>query len=300
MYYIIYPIFYLLSLLPWRVLYLVSDAAYGLIYYVFGYRREVVMHNLSIAFPEKTEQERVRIAKDFYHNFTDTFIETIKLISVSDRSFSRRFTSNIEVINALYDTGRSAQMFTGHFFNWEFANLGFSKYAKLPLVVVYLPVANKGLNRIIVDLRKRYGSLMLSATEFRHKFKELTPPQYALGLAADQNPGSPDKAYWIPFFNRMTPFVPGPEKGAKTNNMICAFGHFYKVKRGYYHFELEVMTLSPNDFGEGQLTALYVQYLEKAIRKEPANYLWSHRRWKWEFDPAKHRSVGIDATRNEG
>lgn len=291
MYYIIFPLFYLLSLLPWRVLYFISDGVYGLIYYVFGYRKKVVMHNLSIAFPEKTEAERVRIAKDFYHNFIDTFIETIKLISVSEKEFDKRFTSNIEVINALYDTGKNAQMFTGHFFNWEFANLGFAKNAKFPLVLVYLPLGNKAFNKIIVDIRERYGSIMLSATEFKHKFKEMVHGRYALGLAADQNPGSPENAFWIPFFNRLTPFVPGPEKGAKRDDMACAFGHFYKVKRGYYHFEFEVITLTPNEFAPGKLTEKYVACLEKAIRKQPANYLWSHRRWKFTFDPQKHTAV---------
>jgi KDO2-lipid IV(A) lauroyltransferase len=210
MYYIIYPLFYVLSLLPWRVLYFLSDAVYGLIYYVLGYRKEVVLKNLLIAFPEKTEKERVRIAKDFYHNFTDTFIETIKLLSVNDKVFRKRYTSNIGIVNELYDTGKNAQMFTGHFFNWEFANLGFAKESKWPLVFVYLPLANKALNKIIVDLRERYGSMMLSAMEFKHRFKEFVPDRYALGLAADQNPGSPENAFWVPFFNRLTPFVPGP------------------------------------------------------------------------------------------
>jgi KDO2-lipid IV(A) lauroyltransferase len=291
MYYIIYPVIYLLSLLPWRVLYFISDGFYGLVYYVIGYRKKVVMKNLHIAFPAKTEKERVRIAKDFYHNFTDTFIETIKLLSVSDKEFDKRFTSNIEVVNDLYDTEKNAQIFTGHFFNWEFANLGFAKKAKLPLVFVYLPLGNKAFNKIIVDLRVRYGSIMLSATEFKQTFKSLVKGRYALGLAADQNPGSPDNAYWVPFFNRLTPFVPGPEKGAKANNMACIFGHFYKVKRGYYHFEFEIMTIMPDSFEPGELTCLYVNLLEKAIRKCPANYLWSHRRWKYEFDEEKHTSV---------
>jgi len=284
MYYVIYPIFYLLSLLPWRVLYFISDGFYGLIYYVIGYRKEVVMKNLLIAFPEKTGAERVRIAKDFYLNFTDTFIETVKLISVSEKEFDKRFTSNIEVVNALYDTGQNAQMFTGHFFNWEFANLGFAKNAKFPLVFVYLPLANKAFNKVIVDLRSRYGSVMLSSGEFKDRFKEYVNGRYALGLAADQNPSSPQNAYWVSFFDRLTPFFTGPEKGAKTNNMLCFFGHFYKVKRGYYHFEFELMTTTPNDFETGELTKLYVDLLEKAIRKKPSNYLWSHRRWKWEFD----------------
>ena len=293
LFYIIYPFFYCLSLLPWPVMYLISDGMYVLIYYVIGYRKKVVMDNLLIAFPEKTKQERTRIAKDFYKKFTDTFIETIKLTSVSDSEFQKRFSSNIEVVNELYAAGNDVQMYTGHFFNWEFANLGFSRNAKFPLVFVYLPLSNKAFNRVIVKLRGRYGSIMLSASEFKNRFKEFVNGHYALGLAADQAPSSPDKAYWLPFFDRMTPFFSGPENGAKKNNMYCVFGHFYAERRGYFKFDFEVMTLAPNEFETGKLTQLYVTYLERAIRKIPANYLWSHRRWKHRFDEEKYGHLVI-------
>lgn len=274
-------------------MYIISDGIYLLVYYLLGYRKEVVMKNLLIAFPEKTEKERVRIAKDFYHNFIDTFIETIKLISVSDKEFAKRYTSNIEVVNDLYATGSNIQIYTGHFFNWEFANLGFSRESKLPLVFVYLPLANKAFNRIIVKLRVRYGSIMIPATDFKTRFQEYVNGRYVLGLAADQNPGSAQASYWIPFFNKLTPFVAGPERGARKNNMLCVFGNFYKVRRGYYRFKFEVMTLTPRDFEPGKLTERYVHYLEKAIRERPANYLWSHRRWKWEFDETKHGNLVV-------
>src|SRR5882757_11573962 len=81
MYYFFYGLLYLVSLLPMRILYLLSDGIYGLLYYAFKYRRDVVMGNLLIAFPALTEEERVRIAKKFYHNFIDSFIEVIKLLS---------------------------------------------------------------------------------------------------------------------------------------------------------------------------------------------------------------------------
>ena len=110
---------------------------------------------------------------------------------------------------------------------------------------------------------------------------------------ADQNPGSPDNAYWLPFFNRMTPFVSGPERGARTNNMACVFGNFFKEKRGHFRFELELMTLTPNEFEPGQITRLYVDHLEKAIRSRPANYLWSHRRWKREYDEGKYGHLAV-------
>jgi KDO2-lipid IV(A) lauroyltransferase len=294
MYYIIYPLFYLLSLLPWRVLYILSDAVYGLLYYIIGYRKKVVMYNLGIAFPEKTEAERIRIAKQFYRKFTDTFIETIKLLSVSDKTFSKRFTTNIEEINKRFaDSDRSIQFVAGHFFNWEFANLGLAKHSALPFVAVYMPVANKALDKIIYRLRARYGTILIPATEFKTRFREYVNERYGLALVADQNPGTDIAAWWIPFFGKLTPFVTGPEKGAKRNNTATVFVHFYSVKRGYYHAELEVIADDPKQYTDGKLTELFVQHLEKAIRKEPANYLWSHRRWKWNYDENKHGRLRV-------
>lgn len=288
MYYIIYPLLYLLSLLPWFVLYLLSDGIYVLIYYVFGYRKEVVMKNLLIAFPEKTEGERIRIAKEFYHNFTDTFIETIKLLSVSDKEFNKRYTSNIEIVNALYDTGINVQLQAGHFFNWEYINLGVARDSRIPFVAVYMPISNKAFDKIIYNLRSRYGTILVPAVDFKTKFHQYVRGRYALGLAADQNPGSPLAAHWVNFFGRLTPFVRGPEKGAKLNNTAVFFGHFYKVKRGYYHIQLELLTDRPRDFEDGKLTQLFASRVEVAIRLKPSNYLWSHRRWKWEFDQEKY------------
>src|SRR3954468_1835593 len=110
MYYIVYGLFYLISLLPLRFLYFLSDGFYGLAYYVLKYRRDVVADNLKIAFPEKTDLERKAIEKKFYHNFIDTFIETIKLISASERFIEKHFTANWEVINEVYKSGRRAHL----------------------------------------------------------------------------------------------------------------------------------------------------------------------------------------------
>jgi KDO2-lipid IV(A) lauroyltransferase len=292
MYFVIYSLLYLISLLPWRVLYIFSDGIAFLLKHVIKYRVDVVHQNLIIAFPNKTEKERKQIAYDFYQQFTDSFIETIKLLSISDKTFQKRFTSNVEVLNNLYPTGQSVQIMAGHFFNWEFANWGVAKYGKYPFLAVFMPLSNKVFSKLIYDLRARYGSILIPATNFRSQFhKYANEGSYAMALAADQNPGNPLQAYWVNFFGRLTPFVKGPEKGAKLNNTAQVFVHFYRTKRGYYHSQYELMTISPNYFKDGQLTALYVKVLEEKIKTNPSNYLWSHRRWKYTYDAALHENL---------
>jgi KDO2-lipid IV(A) lauroyltransferase len=292
MYLLIYIFVYLISLLPWRLLYFISDIIALLLQHVFKYRVKVVRQNLAIAFPQKTAKERQQIANEFYQQFADSFIETFKLISISDKNFDKRFTSNVEVLNKLYASGQSVQIMAGHFFNWEFANWGVAKYGKYPFIAVYMPLSNPHFNKIVLTLRKRFGSIMIPATNFKSQFhKYANQGAYAMALAADQNPGNPLSAYWIPFFGRLTPFVKGPEKGALLNNTAQVFVHFYRVKRGYYHSEYEVMTTSPNYFKDGQLTALFVKTLEEKIKAKPANYLWTHRRWKSEYDAKQHEKL---------
>jgi KDO2-lipid IV(A) lauroyltransferase len=294
MYFLVYSLLYLVSLLPWRLLYVFSDGVAFLLKHVIKYRVAVVAQNIAIAFPNKTEKERKQIANDFYQQFTDSFIETIKLLSISDKTFQKRFTSNVEVLNELHKTGQSVQIMAGHFFNWEFANWGVAKYGQYPFIAVYMPLSNKAFNKLIYDLRARYGSILIPATNFRSQFhKYANEGPYAMALAADQNPGNPLQAYWVPFFGRLTPFVKGPEKGAKLNNTAQVFVHFYRTKRGYYHSEYEVMTTSPNYFKDGQLTALYVKVLEDKIKMNPSNYLWSHRRWKYTYDATLHENLVV-------
>lgn len=283
MYYIVYGFLRLLSFIPLPLLYLLGDFVYALLFYVFGYRKQVVMHNLSIAFPEKSEEERKKIMKAFYHNFCDTFMEMIKLFSWNKEEIEKRFTGNIEVLNEWVGKEQSVQVVSGHYFNWEIANLGLGALSQIPFVVVYMPLRNKEVNKVVYELRVKTGTKLVAATDFQNQVREYMKQQYALILVGDQNPGNPAKAYWTNFFTKPAPFPKGPEQGAKRNNTAIIYVDFYKVKRGYYAFKMELLTSDPNSFKEGELTRLIVDKIENSIHQRPANYLWSHRRWKHEW-----------------
>ena len=288
MYYFLYGFLYLLSLLPMRFLYILADGIYGLVYYVLGYRRKVVMQNLAAAFPEKTDAERKIIAKKFYHNFIDTFIETIKMLSCSEEFLRKRFSGNWEVVSELYDKGYSCQIHLGHNFNWEWGNAAIAAAIPHRVAVVYMPIQSKAMDRLFLKLRARAGSEMIPATPteaFRTGLKQLRQHRHALILAADQSPGDPEKAYWLNFLNRPTGFVTGPEKSARLNRLPVFFTVISKKRRGYYHAEQILATTEPRNLKEGELTLMFVRFLEDVIRKYPENWLWSHRRWKKEWKP---------------
>lgn len=280
MYYLVYGIFYVISLLPLRVLYILADAIYGLVYYIIGYRRDIVMNNLTIAFPDKTEAEKKKIAKKFYHNFIDSLIEMFKMISASDAYILRRFTGNWDLLNNLMKSGRSCQILLGHTFNWEWGNLSLGMNINYNVLAVYMPISNKIFDRLFLKLRTRGKSKMLSAHHMRAEMMPYRNVQYVLGLAADQNPGNPGHAYWANFFNKAAPFVTGPEKGARAGNLPVLFCYIEKPRRGYYNVVLSIGEENPASLPEGALTIKFVDYLEKTISERPDMWLWSHRRWK--------------------
>lgn len=285
MYYIVYGFLWLFSLLPLRILYVLSDGFYGLAFYVFKYRRAVAMKNLQIAFPEKTEKERKVIAKKFYRNFIDMFMETIKMLSVTEKNLEKRFTANWDLINAIHTTGKSVQVHVGHNFNWEWGNMVLTKNTVFKLLAVYMPFKSKIMERLFYKLRTRNGAIFLRATHMKEDFLPHRNSQYLIGLVADQNPGYPANAWWFNFFGRPTPFVKGPAKAAIANDTAVVFAFVHKPHRGYYE---AVFSLAFEDTGsllEQELTQKFVVYLEDVIRQYPDMWLWSHRRWKHEWKP---------------
>lgn len=283
MYYLVYGILWLISLLHFRVLYFISDAFYGLLYYVIGYRRKVVMNNLLIAFPEKTEKERIRIAKNFYHNLVDYFLESIKLITLSDKEFYKRCSGDFDELNRLAATGTNIQLHSGHQFNWEFANRIYSQKLNIPFVLVYMPISNKAIDRIFKKVRLKYGTVLIDATKYKRDMLGLQQKQYAFALVADQSPGNGHSAFWLNFFSKPTPFLYTPEKNAQRSKVPVGFASFKKVKRGHYKFDTTIITHNAADTEKGELTKKYRDFLEEQIREQPDNYLWSHRRWKFEY-----------------
>ena len=285
MYYIVYGFLWLVSILPLRILYIFSDAVYILIYHVFKYRRDVVMSNLLIAFPEKTEKEKIVIAKKFYHNLIDTFIETIKMISAPNKFIAKRFKANWEVVNDIEKSGKSVQLHLGHNFNWEWGNAIIPDNTNFQLLAVYMPFANKIFEKLFYKLRTRSGAIFLRATNMKEDFSPYRNTQYLLGLVADQNPGHPNSAWWINFFGRPTPFLKGPAKAAIANDTAIVFAFIHKPRRGYYEGVLSLAVENPSAFTEKEITKKFVTYLESVIKQYPEMWLWSHRRWKWEWKP---------------
>lgn len=293
MYYIIYVPLYLLSLLPLRVLYVISDVIGFFLFRVFGYRRKIIQENLLIAFPEKSELERKMIARKFHRNFTDSFIETVKCLSVSKNFYDKHCKTDFTLFDKMAAENKIFQMHACHQFNWEWINLHWSLHFKMPLVVVYMPISSKPLDKLFYKLRTQFGTNLIPATNSRAGFVAWRNTPHCLALVADQKPASPAYSNWLNFFNKPTPFVPGPDKNAILKKCPVVFGRAFKTARGKYDTELVLACQDASALKPGQLTLLYRDFIEDAIQKQPDMYLWSHKRFKFAWNES-YKDLWID------
>lgn len=277
------------SYLPWFVFYGLSNVAYIILYYVAGYRRKVVMDNLKQAFPEKTEAARILIAKQCYRNICDTFMETLKLISISEKALCQRVElENGDLLADLLSRGKTINLIAGHFLNFEMGNLATMLLVRpYSFIGVYMPLKSFVFEKIIFDMRSRFGTIMLPATRFRESFQPYEDKQHVLGLVGDQSTGNLHNAYWMSFFGKVTPFAKGPYTGSHKRNTALVLFSIHHLRRGYYKMHFQLLTESAGNTHPHTLALQTRDWLEETIRRYPADYLWTHRRWKRSFDPAE-------------
>jgi len=281
-YYISLPFIYLISLLPFPLLYLFSDFVYLLLYRIIGYRKKVVLTNLRNAFPEKSEQEIQAICKRFYQYLCDLFIETFKTLTVSRSTMLKHcyFSPEAEqLFNKLAEENTSIILVMGHYGNWEWGGNTFSLTRKQQLYVIYHPLANKHFDGLMYRMRTRFGTRLIPMKE---TFKEMLRNKKELNATAfiaDQTPSS-QNAYWTTFLNQDTPVFWGTELISKKLNMPLVYTSVERVKRGYYEMRAEILKENTGATTEGEISELHTRRLEKDIIAHPEIWLWSHRRWK--------------------
>lgn len=281
-FYLALPFIYLISLLPFPVLYLVSDFFYFLLYYVIGYRKKTVLENLKNSFPEKSEKEREALCKKFYSHLCDLALETFKTLTISKESMLKHCSMSagaIRVMKKIADEKKSCILVLGHLGNWEWGGNAFSLVCKQQLYVIYHPLKNSHFDALIIGMRTRFGTKLI---EMKNTFRDMVANKNILSATAfiaDQSP-PPESAYWTKFMNQETPVFQGTEKIARKFNYPVVFITVKKIRRGYYETNAELLCENPSVTADGEITEMHTQKLEKEIREDPVAWLWSHKRWK--------------------
>ncbi|MBQ8046595.1 MAG: lysophospholipid acyltransferase family protein [Prevotella sp.] len=284
LYPVIYALWCALSLLPLRLLYVFSDAVSWLMFRVIKYRHKTILKNLSSSFPEKNEREIRLLERNFYRYLCDYFVETVKLMTMSERQLCRRMTfTGMEELNRVLDKGQSCAIYLGHYGNWEWiVSLPLWTSDHVQCGQIYHPLENASFDRLFLKVRERFGARCIpmkdtlrSILQYRQQKKVV-----CIGYISDQAPHWSNIHHWIDFLHHDTPVLTGAERIVKSVDHAVFYGDVTRPRRGYYNCEMRLISEHPKGQSDWNITDIYFKELENTILRAPELYLWSHKRWK--------------------
>ncbi len=282
-YYLVYGTFSLIAMLPFRVLYFISDILYVLVYKLVKYRRKVVRKNLYNSFPKKSRSELLVIEREFYRHFCDYFVETIKTLRITDKEIRERMVfENLDIVEELTKDGNSCLMSIGHYGNWEWIpSLIMHLPERIKLGMVYKRLSSKDFDDLFLRIRSRFGP---KAIEMKSIYRTIVQNRnngitMLIGFLNDQRPRKSDNEYWVNFLNQDTIAQTGMERIASQMGFAVAYLDIVKVKRGYFKCSVSAITADASKEKEHFVTDLYTKKLEQTIKNNPSYYLWTHNKW---------------------
>ena len=281
-YILVYPLLWLVSRLPFKIIYFISDGVYILLYYLIGYRKKVVRNNLALTFPEKSEEERLIIEKKFFRHMCDIFLEMIKTLGISNKEVQKRFTvTNMEVLHELEAKGINTMLMLPHYASWEWV-VSLNLQIKSKGYGIYQKIQNKYFDKLVRDLRGRFNTQLISTRESRKILKDAKESKQLLmvGIISDQSPMVIKAKYWTDFMGIVVPVHVGGEEICKANDIIPVYLKTRKIGRGYYEGTVKVLSENPSEVEDYKITDAFLRETEKSIREAPEYYFWTHKRWK--------------------
>ncbi|MBQ3604767.1 MAG: acetyltransferase [Muribaculaceae bacterium] len=279
---------YIISLMPFWVLYGIADFIFVLVYYVVRYRRKIVAKNMRESFPELSDKELSKIARKFYRNFADYIVETIKLNHISDEEIKRRMVfKNMDIIDRLFDEKRSIAAYFSHCGNWEWVPsiTLWSRHTTgkdVEFCQVYRPLKNKWYDEYMLRLRSRFNSLSFKKKTVLRDLLLLRRREMPsiTGFMSDQKPSKGDESHIVKFLNHPSAVITGTEQVARKLDMAVVYFDMHKLSRGYYELEVKLITDNTSTIEPMAITDAYVKFLEETIKRNPSIWLWTHNRWK--------------------
>lgn len=273
----------LVAHLPLRVLYLISDFVYLLVYYVVGYRRKIVAQNLRLAFPQADEAELRGVERRFYRHLCDIFVETVKLLHISDREVNRRIEiCGAELANAYVDSGKSVVLFLGHYGNWEWVtSIARCLSSDCSLLQIYHPLRDRVMDKVMLTIRSRFHSESIPMRRAVRRLMEIVQDggKFICGFISDQRPSGSVSPSWTDFMGLDTPYINGGEKIGRHLGAAYLYVDMEMPRRGHYRITFKEIEVPVDDKEEFPVTRQYLRMLERSIRRKPELWLWSHNRW---------------------
>jgi KDO2-lipid IV(A) lauroyltransferase len=271
----------LLAGIPLAVLYGLSSAIGWLTFHVFPYREKLVRQHLTLAFPEKSPEEIRDIMRRYYAGFADMLMEIVKSATLPAEEIRRRVhIDNLPELRALLAKGQSLLLVAAHQCNWEWMLLGLSLQLGCPLEAAYKPLVDGWAQREMLKARSRFGAQLVPAQELlAHILRGGRTPR-AIAMVADQEPRTSERRHWTRFMNRDTAFFMGAEEITRVTKFPAFFVGLRRTRRGHYTVSATALAQPGEKLAPGALTERYARLVEAQIEASPADWPWSHKRWK--------------------
>jgi Kdo2-lipid IVA lauroyltransferase/acyltransferase len=261
-----YPIARFLAWMAWRVI---------------PYRRHVVLANLKASFPEWDEARRERVIRDYYRGFADMLVEVMRSLRLTPEELARRMRlANPQLVRDEVARGRPVLLVAAHQANWEWMLLGLSTQLGIPLDAAYKPLVDNWAEIEMRKLRGRFGARLIPAQELLGDIIKQRHAPRAIAMVADQEPVTSERKQWLRFLNRDTAFFLGPEEITRATKYAALFLRLRRTSRGHYEVEFVPLAAAGEPLQPGEFTARYAALVEAQIRESPADWPWSHKRWK--------------------
>ena len=251
-------------------------------YRIVGYRKKVVRSNLALTLPEKSDKERLLIEKKFYRHLSDMFLEMAKTLGISDEQIKKRYVfTNVEEIKNLEENGKNVMIMMPHYASWEWV-FNLNSYIKATAYAIYQPIQNKHFDKLVRDIRSKYGTTLIRTYESRQIIKEAKAANelITVGIISDQSPMLNRARHWAKFMNVLVPIHVGGEELCKTHDIIPVYLKVEKLKRGHYQGTFKILTEKPREVEGYKISEAFIRETEKSIREAPEYYFWTHKRWK--------------------
>jgi KDO2-lipid IV(A) lauroyltransferase len=270
-----------LAALPLTVLHGFAALFAWLAFRVFGYRTAIIRESLAIAFPESTFVEREQIRRDFYRGYGDVMMELVKSATMPGAELDQRMRFvNLEAMREAIAAGTPVVLLAAHQCNWEWILLGLSRQLGFPVDAAYKPLKNGWADREMLALRSRFGARMIPAERVMRELIARRRVPRLLALVADQEPVASERRHWTHFLNRETAFFMGADVIATSMHYPVFFVTIERTGRGRYLASFECLAKSGEPLESGELTERYARRVERQIRQSPADWPWSHKRWR--------------------
>ncbi|TAI48907.1 lysophospholipid acyltransferase family protein [Flagellimonas allohymeniacidonis] len=281
-YLIAYPLLWLVSRLPFKIIYLISDGVYFLLYHVVGYRKKVVRQNLELVFPEKSMEERLQIEKKFYAHMCDMFLEMIKTMGISNKQLQKRFVfTQLEVLHQLEAKNKSVMLMFPHYGSWEWV-IALDAHIQSKGYAIYQKIGNKYFDKLVRDIRQKFGTTLITTKDTKDivSSNKMNGQLSMYGILSDQSPMVKKALLWAPFMGITVPVHTGAEFLCRKLDLPAVYLKVTKLKRGHYQGSFHLLTDNPREQSEFELTKAFLKNVESSIREAPEYYFWTHKRWK--------------------